>query len=630
MITYCQPVASTGRLQQPAVASPQWTYVGTVRRDAHVPGAFVRDPNAVVAPLAVTLRRRDDPWNVAVNLDQGWGYQWQDQLNEPGAASVILANDDPDLREIHPGDRVLYEVEGFAAFTMLPQQLEIVTVSPDEEAGQHTTVSGPGTLALLESALVYPSRGLSVWPIEEDRIFSWPAPDYNDSGWGYASEMAKWSDATYWTTDSVGGSPPAPSDWPDSDARWIWASGTDWRWAPDGYCYVRRVFTVPDGCRKVAVYVALDWTGQIYFDGQSIGENTWEVQNTTFFREEVDATPGDHTLAIECLNDVDPEGDNKQNPGGILCAVYAMGNAGEGELLVHSDSSWRIVEYPPFPPGMTPGEAMLHCISEAKSRGFLPTIETTFTNEVDSAGAPWPVVGDIATKVGTDLLTFFRELSQTYIDFAMSPAGDVLYAWASGTRGVPRPVTLHPPTNPKDPTTGNLGGLTHTRQFGGTRRALVRWSAGWSAVDAASSEAGREVLLGLGAVQSVDEMQRVAHAQLNDLIDHRTEIAADVVPMGLDDMPVLAYMVGDLINVPNWDGTTIETRVLSIAGNLDENARLSWAVELKDRLLDERERTEQSSKKMINGTLRGSSKVATPVGNIGKRQLPPRSGGGDD
>jgi hypothetical protein len=629
MIVNVVAIDSASGLVMPSIPHAQLVYVAPAVRRPYLPGAFVRDPGDVPVPLAITVRRASDPWVPVVVLDQGKDFQWQDELNEAGGGSFVLANDDPDLAYIQPGDRVLFEVEGYAAFTVLPRELESVAVAEGEEAGQLTTVSGPGTLAVLEDALVYPSRGVGVWPIEEDRVFSWPSPDYNDEWWGTAVEMAKWSDATYWTTTSAAGSPPAPSDWPDPDARWIWGQGWSWRWAPDGSCYVRRQFDVPEGYRRIDVYVALDWTGDIFIDGQNIGSNTWEIQDTNFFQQEVDITPGTHNIAISCLNDVDPEGDQVQNPGGILCAIYLVGNGGRQDLLLHSDASWKMLAYPASPPGMTPGEAMWHCIREAKDRALLLDLDVTFDNTVDSAGVPWPVVGDIATKVGTDLLTFFRELSETYIDFAMSPAGNVLWAWAAGTRGIERAVALHTPTDPTDPTTGNLGQLRHTRVFGATQRALVRWAGGWSQVGS-PVPTGREVLLGLGALQVEDEMLRVSQAQLADFADPRTEIAADVVPMGLADLPVVAFGVGDFITVPDFDGTPTVERVISIGGTLDENGRLSWAVDLKDRLLDERERTEQALKKMINGTLRGASKVATPVGDIARRQLPLSDGGGDD
>lgn len=148
---------------------------------------------------------------------------------------------------------------------------------------------------------------------------------------------------------------------------------------------------------------------------------------------------------------------------------------------------------------------------------------------------------------------------------------------------------------------------------------LVRWIGGWEQI----GWGGREACLGLGAEQSLAEVNRVAQAQLDTLRSPRTEVAAAPIPVGPDDTPWLGYRIGDYVTAPDWGETPAAQRVLSMSGALDDNGQLSFSVELQDRILGERERTEQTLKKMTNGTLRGASKVATPVGAIGKRNVPP-------
>ena len=109
---------------------------------------------------------------------------------------------------------------------------------------------------------------------------------------------------------------------------------------------------------------------------------------------------------------------------------------------------------------MTPGEVVIHCVNEARARGCLPPITFAFDTEVDSAGNPWPEVTDISTKVGTDVLKFFRELTATYVDLWLEPATWTLHAWVKDHRGDERNVTLHAVTDPDDPYSGNLAGLT--------------------------------------------------------------------------------------------------------------------------------------------------------------------------
>lgn len=158
---------------------------------------------------------------------------------------------------------------------------------------------------------------------------------------------------------------------------------------------------------------------------------------------------------------------------------------------------------------------------------------------------------------------------------------------------------------------------------------LVRSLTGWSEVFRSTGSFRREACLGLGAQQSPEEAARIANAQLDIYAAPRTEIAADVKPRDATEMPFMAYRPGDYIVAPDWDGTRNDERVLSVGCAMDDNGMITFSVELKDRILGERERTEQALKKMVNGTLRGNSKVATPTALIGRRNIvqpPPSSG----
>lgn len=157
---------------------------------------------------------------------------------------------------------------------------------------------------------------------------------------------------------------------------------------------------------------------------------------------------------------------------------------------------------------------------------------------------------------------------------------------------------------------------------------LVRWIGGWTEASAPTGTIRREATLGLGAQQSEAEALRLAQSQLDIFANPRTEVAIDPRPMGPDDTPWLAYRVGDYVSAPDWAGTPTDQRVLSLGASVDDNGQLTFSAELHDRILGDRERTEQALKKMSNGTLRGASKVATPTGMIGKRNIPPVPGGG--
>lgn len=148
---------------------------------------------------------------------------------------------------------------------------------------------------------------------------------------------------------------------------------------------------------------------------------------------------------------------------------------------------------------------------------------------------------------------------------------------------------------------------------------LVRWAGGWSEVrdDTAIAAGGRrEALLGLGAVHGRDEMDRMARAQLDTYAQARTEVACDLVPVDETDTPYLAFGVGDTVTVPTVDGGTTQDRIVALTVTEDDDGVISFAPEINDVVLRRPERQSQALKKMVDGTMAGDSRVATPVARI--------------
>lgn len=148
---------------------------------------------------------------------------------------------------------------------------------------------------------------------------------------------------------------------------------------------------------------------------------------------------------------------------------------------------------------------------------------------------------------------------------------------------------------------------------------LVRYTLGWlerTDPAAITADGRKEALLGIGAIQSAAEANRIADQQLAVYADVRTAIAADLEPVGPADTPYLAFGVGDTITVDDYDGTPVEERVISMTVTEDEDGNLTYAPELKDVILGGQERFAQNLKKMADGTMRGDSKVATPVTSV--------------
>jgi len=150
---------------------------------------------------------------------------------------------------------------------------------------------------------------------------------------------------------------------------------------------------------------------------------------------------------------------------------------------------------------------------------------------------------------------------------------------------------------------------------------LVRWVGGWSEVSRGPSitDFGRvEGLLGLGAVGSQPEMYRVAAGQLDVYQNPREEIDTGLEPVDDTDSPYLAFLVGDTVTLPGREFGTLTERCVEIAVNEDNSTgRATLNPTFKDVVLNAQERFSQSIKKMTNGTLGGTSKVATPIDQIG-------------
>src|SRR3954451_9294791 len=106
---------------------------------------------------------------------------------------------------------------------------------------------------------------------------------------------------------------------------------------------------------------------------------------------------------------------------------------------------------------------------------------------------------------------------------------------------------------------------------------MCRWVGGGREVRNEASIAAygrREAFLSTGALQSPQEVDRVAGEQLGIFADPRTAIAADIEPMGQADRPYRSWNVGDTITIPNYGGGTISQRVRALTGAEDENGEV--------------------------------------------------------
>lgn len=560
--------------------------IGSIARIPVVAGMLLGDSSAEITADLFRYPDLDDGDRVA-SLTLALGKTWAEVLSDVGSGAITLLLDDTALDSfVEDGDDIIvFSYRGQRAFAMLVEAKDEVTVADSddgEEKDQRVTYTGRGYMAVLARALVYPTGGVGLKPIEQDRLFNWASPEFDNSAWGPVAYLGTITDKINVATFllALAGFPTDPAlvtvNVPQYDLGLFWApGGSGLVDQPPGDIYVHDTLTVSiDG--TYILYFYCDDNGELYINGSQVasveGVNWMGVAQVP-----VTLTAGTYRVALHLNNSdaIEPSNINGANYG---WAVYAentiLGQSSAGELVDQAKSTAVCVAYPSAPPGMTVGKVMIIALEEAQARGEIAAVTWNFTEFADSAGVPWPVVPDIATKTGTDMLTFFRELAATYVDLWMDPASFTLHAWNIDGRGADKSATIaiQAPTDPDDPTTGNIRAYRKTGEFQPVGAFLLYSRFGWSERTNAASIAAygrRTALLEIGAPTSVAELNRMADGQFSYFADPRTEANATIMPMSNADAPYWSYTVGDELDTP--DGTL---RLLGLAMEEDENTGL--------------------------------------------------------
>jgi hypothetical protein len=506
------------------------------------------------AEITAELYRYPDLDTVVATLTLSHGRTWQDVLSDAGFGEITFQNDDPALASFtDDGDDIMvFKYRGQRALAILCERKQKVRAAASEDAGHTTTYSGRGHLALLERAVVYPSDGVGRTPVEEDRLFNWASPDFDDTGWTTAATLGTVQDAVDIAAFSYSIDPDdIETGLPHNVLRVLSAPGTSLFSAPTGSCYFREEFTIPT-TGTYALYVFADDEVDFLLDGVPIvevqGLNWLGVGTAT-----VGLTAGTH-LAAARVNNLTFIGDNPLKYGWGLFGFDSLQRTDATNLIWSAAGSTKIAAFPPEPPGMTAGQAIRIVVEENQARGCLTDLVLNFSDDYDSAGVPWPVTPNIATKTGTDLLTFIQELAATYVDVWMDPASTTLWAWNIDGRGTTKSISILTPTSPTDPATGNIVTYTETGEFQPVSDFLLKTRDGWAEREdatALSTYGRREAVLEIGAPAALEEVYRMADGQFDFFADPRTEINATIHPISSSDTPYLAFTVGDQLTTPN-------------------------------------------------------------------------------
>jgi len=401
-------------------------------------------------------------------------YTFSDQLNDAGSATAKLLNDDPDVTlASNMARRLTWKLWGIPAFSSLVEQPDIDEISQNDEAGQTTAIGGRGHVALLDSALVYPPRR----PIEGepfDTVSPFQVTYLLDSPWGgsviamratedqtqaderhfnYAAVelnefYAGWDDPVIYcqqqgpsdTRPPLPYSTELPSSWPDPEAWWTWVGYTGSAPVPVGDVYARsRFMQFTPGGVDYRVFATADDGIELWIDGVRLISQSQRGTHTSTITADFRGAFGQHLVSVKATNlDI---GSPAGNIGNFIVSIWELdqyGNPSRRVLATDPDVyQWKGLAYPGRSPGFTPGQVIRHLVEDAQQddRQGLQGITLGFNDLTDSDGEPWVWMPDAAFRIGMSVFEALRQLSETYIDFAMRPGSLVLDAWNFGGRG---------------------------------------------------------------------------------------------------------------------------------------------------------------------------------------------------
>lgn len=492
---------------------------------------------------------------------------------DTGSGLLRIHKDDAAVASLPAGAIVQCLLDGTARFAWVVEPYEQTSVGEGPELLR--TVSGRGTLALWESGIVYPALGIGrITPAGAARAFSWASPDYDDSGWGAATQIKQQSStAAPWSG--------APQDWPDPTAYWIWSRAAVAGPPPQpvGTSYFRKHFNL--GAEKtIAFFFTADDGFDLYLDGNRVAGETVAFQWGETKRFDVFLDAGDHYLAVRGENIT--RASASTNVAGFILSGIETDEGGQtlGSVVVNTDNTWARSDYPAAPPGWTPGKILRTLLNEVKARDTVPqpspltNMTVDFSDTLDSAGTPWTEI-DVSFPVGSSYLEVIAQLCETSIDVMMAPDQLVLHAWVKPHGTDVSSTVVFSPTN------GTLTKLSHRGNPISATHALAQYADGrWYEVSR-SAAVRKEVALQLGTAESTEAVDRVA-----DALFDRTAVASEVPACQVEPTsgktPYADFNIFYTVSVTDSASAAQDKRVRDIVVTSDEDANAYFDLEFFD------------------------------------------------
>jgi len=589
--------------------------------------------------LTLTLEVYEDNNTTFVDtIDAGQfrNAKWSEIGSQTGHATLTLKNildagaTNPALALLETGRIIRFVVDGEPRFASLIEDRRIEVVSPKEEAGEITVVTGRGAMAILAKVCIRPDRGTGVLPWTDARWFNHSADRLRDDDaagpqgvWPFGVEQ----DPLYDSSNYFG----RPAGYVDTSGLWVAGRDSRTLFAPGGIWYGRERFTTTEDYDAVLVQFACDDQGELWLNGVP----TVRIEGVYLggaAQAIVPLTAGDHLVSVwvENLNELRT---------GAVAAIWTISDGMADTLLWRATDAMRVLEFPADPPGFTPTETLRLVVDESQSLtpARLSSVTFSFISASDTDHQELDEVIDIAVKApANSILTLAEMLGETYLDIGWQPNRNRMDAWIRGTRGIDRTTTV---------VLGKGNCRRVAWDIGGSERATVAvvTGAGFAPfvvthADAATLGVYEEVALHFED-QSRTSAERFANEYLDLVSQGRQGITLELGPdsggitqtgmtwggsamtwdgsgmtwaVTANFVPYRDFRIGDTITIPGPDGSPEPHRIAAIGGSVGPDSVTRYEVDLDQPRKVIQERLDAIMRRQMPGAAGGRTLLPTP------------------
>jgi hypothetical protein len=336
---------------------------------------------------------------------------WLPRANQVGAGSVVMsladANADPAIGDRHV---IKFSLYGQIRDGIVVRQEECELAINGDDNQQLVMNTQPSVAVLLNSGVVYPEFGLER-ASDPDRVFGWMSRS-DIGGWYTSGDWTEPNEVVYNETDGAHQAFPPEFRTIDPDAYWL-ALGDpddpDHDNPDDETTYFRSDTITIDTAIDAMVYVSLDNIGEVWHNGQKIGEqgdwvNPRAWHNALGIPIRLDV--GDHEFAVKVTNFPRLSGSVGPNPTAFLFTLFGVNSQGTrvGDILLRSRAANWLVYSGDSVPGWRPAQVLRQAIVEMQDANCLDlvpfTLTFTDTEDSNSEAHGGTILTDFAVPIG--------------------------------------------------------------------------------------------------------------------------------------------------------------------------------------------------------------------------------------